>query len=110
MIESFDSQSINPDRLELPAEKSKAAGTWTGIAEVLSSSLFEVGVWEHGSGASEDRFGDEVFVVLEGKGTVTCQNGGVIDLKPGVVGILHEEDVTTWEVTEPIKKIWITRT
>jgi uncharacterized cupin superfamily protein len=33
----------------------------------------------------------------------------VIELKPGVVGVLHEGDDTTWEITEKIRKVWIVR-
>jgi hypothetical protein len=50
-----------------------------------------------------------MFVVISGRGRVTCEQGGVIDLSPGVVGILQEGARTRWEITEPLRKVWITR-
>ena len=35
--------------------------------------------------------------------------GNVIDLAPGVVGVLHPSDETTWVITEPLRKVWIVR-
>jgi uncharacterized cupin superfamily protein len=46
-------------------------------------------------------------VVLEGKGTVTCEDGGRIDLAPGVVGLLPMGAKTTWTITEPLRKVWV---
>jgi uncharacterized cupin superfamily protein len=109
MITSFHVRDIAVESADLPSQKALSPGVRTGIAEVVADAGLEVGVWEHGVGRSQDSFGDEVFVVLEGRGTVTCGNGGVINLEPGVVGVLHADDVTTWEVTEPIRKVWIVR-
>lgn len=109
MIRSFDALNTATDRADLPADKALSPGTWTGLAEVLSDAGLEVGVWEHGVGSSADTFGDEVFVVLAGRGTVRCQSGGEIALAPGVVGVLHAGDQTTWEITEPLRKVWIVR-
>jgi uncharacterized cupin superfamily protein len=109
MIRSFDALAADTERGELPAEKSLTPGTWTGYAEVLADAGLEVGVWEHGVGSSQDTFGDEVFVVLSGRGVVRCESGGEIVLAPGVVGVLHAGDHTTWEITEPLRKVWIVR-
>lgn len=109
MIRSFDALTANTERGDLPTEKSLAPGTWTGYAEVLADAGLEVGVWEHGVGASQDTFGNEVFVVLSGRGVVRCESGGEIALAPGVVGVLHAGDHTTWEITEPLRKVWIVR-
>ena len=109
MIQSFDALSAATERADLPTEQSLTPGTWTGYAEVLTDAGLEAGVWEHGVGSSQDTFGDEVFVVLSGRGVVRCQSGGEIVLAPGVVGVLHAGDKTTWEVTEPLRKVWIVR-
>lgn len=53
---------------------------------------------------------EEVFVVIAGEGTVTCSGGGRIDLAPGVVGLLPAGAQTTWIVTTPLRKVWITLT
>lgn len=109
MIQSFDAVSAATERADLPAEKSLTPGTWTGYAELAADAGLEVGVWEHGVGSSQDSFGDEVFVVLSGRGVVRCESGGEIQLAPGVVGVLHAGDRTTWEITEPLRKVWIVR-
>ena len=94
---------------DLPSEKSVTPGVRTAIAEVWSDAGFEVGVWEHSAGTSTDSFDDEIFVVIEGRGTVTDQHGRTIELAPGVVGVLHPDDETTWVITEPLRKVWIVR-
>ena len=109
MINSFDAAAMATDRQDLPTEKALTPGTWTGYAEVLADAGLEVGVWEHSVGSSRDTFDDEVFVVLAGRGVVRCDSGGEIILAPGVVGVLHAGDRTTWEITEPLRKVWIVR-
>ena len=56
----------------------------------------EVGVWEHSVGTSTDTEVEEVFVVLSGRGTVTCDQGGEILLEPGTVGMLPLGAKTVW--------------
>lgn len=109
MIHSFQARDVVTESSDLPADKCVTPGITTAIAEVVSDVGLEVGVWEHSVGTSTDTYDDEVFVVIEGRGTVTDQHGNVIELAPGVVGVLHPEDVTTWVVTEPIRKVWIVR-
>jgi uncharacterized cupin superfamily protein len=109
MIKSFQARDISTKWSDLPGEKSVTAGVRTSIAEVWSDAGFDVGVWEHSAGTSTDSFDDEIFVVIEGRGTVTDQHGNVIELAPGVVGLLHPDDVTTWVITEPLRKVWIVR-
>jgi uncharacterized cupin superfamily protein len=109
MIQSFQAGKIPTEWSDLPQEKSVTPGVSTAIAEVWSDAGFEVGVWEHSVGTSTDTFDDEIFVVIEGRGTVTDQHGNVIELAPGVVGVLHPDDETTWVITEPLRKVWIVR-
>ncbi len=109
MIQSFTATDVQTEWSDLPADKAVTPGVRTAIAEVWSDAGFEVGVWEHSSGTSTDTFDDEIFVVIEGRGTVTDQRGNVINLAPGVVGVLHPDDETTWVITEPLRKVWIVR-
>jgi uncharacterized cupin superfamily protein len=109
MITAFDATSHPVTHDLLPPEKARSEGVSTGLAEVVSDAGLDAGVWEHSVGSSTDSFGDEVFVVLAGAGVVRDQHGGEIVLAPGVVGVLHEGDVTTWEITEPLRKVWIVR-
>ena len=60
-----------------------------------------------GSGSWDGVFGAEAFVVLSGRGVVTDQHGGRIELAPGVVGVLEAGDLTHWTITEPLRKVWI---
>ena len=109
MITSFDATTVAVSHSHLPHEKSLSAGVSTGLVEKVSDVGLEVGVWEHSVGSSTDTFGAEAFVVLSGRGVVRCANGGEIVLAPGVVGILQDGDVTTWEITETLRKVWIVR-
>lgn len=80
----------------------------TGEVELDTVDELAVGVWEHSVGTSTATEIDEVFVVISGRGTVTDSEGDVIELAPGVVGVLPAGAETTWQVTEPIRKVWIT--
>ena len=107
MIQGFDASSAPVVHDELDAESARSEGVSTGLTALASAVGLEAGVWEHSVGSSTDSFGGEMFVVLSGRGTVTCQHGGHIDLAPGVLGVLHDDDVTSWEITEPLRKVWI---
>jgi uncharacterized cupin superfamily protein len=109
MITSFDATSVDVSHDPLPPEKALSEGVSTGLVELAGEAGLEVGVWEHSVGSSTDSFGDEAFVVLSGAGVVRDGQGGEIVLAPGVLGILHAGDVTTWEITEPLRKVWIVR-
>jgi uncharacterized cupin superfamily protein len=110
MIQGFDAFAVQADLEPLPPEKALSNGVETGFAEVLADVGLEVGVWRHSPGHSTDSFDGEVFIVLEGSGTVTDAEGNVLELRPGVVGVLHSYDVTTWEIREPLRKVWVVPT
>jgi uncharacterized protein len=67
----------------------------------------EVGVWEMAPGTEQDTEVDEVFVVLAGRGTVTFDDGEVVDLAPGVACRLTAGERTTWVVTETLRKVYL---
>ena len=67
----------------------------------------EVGLWEAGPGIDTDVEADEVFLVLSGAGTVTVADGSALDLRPGVLVRLHEGDLTTWRITERLRKLYL---
>ncbi|MDE0975181.1 MAG: cupin domain-containing protein [Candidatus Nanopelagicales bacterium] len=97
--------SITPVKhAELPAHE----GVSTGVGALDTEGDIEVGVWEHSVGTSTDTEVEEVFVVLSGRGTVTCDQGGQIMLEPGTVGMLPMGAKTVWSITEPLRKVWIT--
>ena len=67
----------------------------------------EVGVWEMAPGTEQDTEVDEVFVVLAGRGTVTFDDGEVVELAPGVAVRLTAGERTTWVVTETLRKVYL---
>jgi uncharacterized cupin superfamily protein len=50
---------------------------------------------------------DEVFLVLDGRGTVEFEDGEVIFLESGAVVRLHAGDRTIWTIYEPLRKLYI---
>ena len=109
MNSAYDATQSQLRFTDLPGDKTPAGPVATGVTMLAATDDLEVGVWEHPVGTSTDVETDEVFVVLEGRGTVTDQHGNVIELAPGVVGALHPDDVTTWVITESLRKVWIIR-
>lgn len=108
MIRSFQSHDIPLTHVALDAARDPSGTVTTAAASVASEGDMEVGVWEHSVGTSTDTEVEEVFVVITGEGTVTCAEGGRIELAPGVVGLLPAGAKTTWTITKPLRKVWIT--
>ena len=108
MIRSYDSQSIELTHRPIKSDLAITEGVTSAVAAVDTEGDMEVGVWEHSVGESTDTEVEEVFVVISGSGTVTCEQGGVIDLVPGTIGILPAGSRTTWKITETVRKVWIT--
>jgi len=82
----------------LDAGRAVTPGVTTGGSPRRSTDLLDAGIWEHSVGVSTDVEADEVFVVLAGRGRVRFEDGSVVDLAPGVVGLLRAGDRTTWEI------------
>ena len=108
MIRSYASQSIELTHRPIKSDLAINEGVTSAVAAVDTEGDMEVGVWEHSVGESTDTEVEEVFVVISGKGTVNCEQGGVIDLAPGTIGILPAGSRTTWKITETVRKVWIT--
>ena len=110
MIRSFDASRIPLAHAALDAKQNVSGDVTTAVRAEAAWGDMEVGVWEHSVGTSTDVEIEEVFVVIEGEGTVTCDQGGQIDLAPGVVGLLPAGAQTTWTISKPLRKVWITLT
>jgi uncharacterized cupin superfamily protein len=108
VIRSFDASQVRLAHDRLDADRNISGDVTTAVSAQATLGDMEVGVWEHSVGTSTDVEVEEVFVVLEGEGTVTDDDGGRIDLSPGVVGLLPMGAKTTWTITEPLRKVWIT--
>lgn len=107
MIRSFNAAQVSLSHVGLDTERNVSGDVTTAVSAEATLGDMEVGVWEHSVGTSTDIEVEETFVVLEGQGTVTCDQGGRIDLAPGVVGLLPMGAQTTWTITEPLRKVWI---
>ncbi len=103
----FDASSTPLELKVLPSAKSPDGPIATGVDILAHTDVFEVGVWEHEAGRSTDVEVDEVFVVLSGRGRIILDDGAVLPLAPGTVGILEAGARTTWEIDEPLRKVWI---
>ena len=110
MIHSFDASRVPLTHTPLDAEQNVSGDVTTAFSAEATWGDMEVGVWEHSVGTFTDVEIEEVFVVLEGEGTVTCDQGGQIDLAPGVVGLLTAGAHTTWTISKPLRKVWVTLT
>ncbi len=108
MIRSFEARSVALEHSPLDPAKNVSGDVTIAVSAQASEGDMEVGVWEHSVGVSTDVEVEEVFVVLEGEGTVVDDDGGRIDLAPGVVGLLPMGAKTTWTITKPLRKVWIT--
>lgn len=93
--------ALAPDEVE---EGSPTAG----VFEWGAVGAAEVGIWEMTNGVARDTESEEIFVVLSGAGTVTFRDGGTVALAPGVAVRLHAGEETVWNITETLRKIFVT--
>lgn len=103
----FDAPAVDVTLKPLPADKCPDGSVMTGSSVLARTDAYEVGVWVHEAGRSTDVETDEVFVVVSGRGRVILDDGTVLTLEPGTVGVLYAGTRTTWEVDEPLRKVWI---
>lgn len=93
----------------LAAEQVVAGDPEVRVLPLHEAADLEVGVWQHGAGVSRDVEADEVFVVLSGRATVEVEDGPVLEVGPGDVGLLAAGSRTTWTVHEPLRKVYVIR-
>jgi len=72
----------------------------------LGDTGVEVGLWEMSVGAVRDVEVDEVFVVLSGSAVITVSDSSV-SVGPGDLVRLTAGTATTWEVTSPLRKLYL---
>jgi uncharacterized cupin superfamily protein len=97
--------------LEVPHEPAEdvVSGTPTvGVVELGTFNDVELGIWEITPGVVRDVEADEVFVVLEGEGTVRFEDGSEIELAPGAIVRLHEGQQTEWTIRTRLRKVYLT--
>ncbi len=92
----------------VPPDRSVAGLPREGSVEITAFGDLEIGVWEMTPGTATDVETDEIFVVLAGAARVTFDDGSIIELQPGSLCRLREGQHTTWQVTETLRKVYIT--
>jgi len=106
----FDGSAASLEWDALPAEKLvESQAVSTGYVKLpAQTSKLSAGVWEHAAGSSFDEEVEEVFVIISGRGKVTLlETGEVLDLAPGVIGVLQPGTKTRWDIVENLRKAWI---
>lgn len=112
-------RSVDALDVELTAETvpedQLVAGSPTTSAERLGEIFgVEFGLWEMSNGAMSDVEAEELFIVLAGRATVRVQtvNGFTAEefsLAPGSICHLQEGMHTIWNVTEPLRKVYLAK-
>ena len=108
MNEVFDAADAELDWAALPPEQCPHGSISTGVVGLAETGFAQVGIWQHPAGTSTDVEQDEVFVVISGRGRVHLADGRVLDLAPGIVGVLAAGTATTWVIDEPLRNVWLT--
>ena len=67
----------------------------------------EVGIWQITPGTVRDVEKDEVFVVLDGDGTIRFADGETVELRPGSLVRLHAGEMTEWEIRKTLRKVYV---
>jgi uncharacterized cupin superfamily protein len=64
------------------------------------------GIWSCTAGTVTDVEQDEMFTVIDGRATVSIEDGPTLELFPGVTGLFQRGAKTTWVVHEKILKTY----
>ena len=82
----------------------------TAFAELGTIAGADYGLWEMSTGAMRDIEGDEVFLVISGKGRIEFDEPehATVELSPGTLVRLEDGMKTRWYVDEaPLRKLFI---
>ena len=92
---------------DVPEAQRIAGAPRTGATKLGDFGGATLGVWEMTPGTMRDVEIDEVFVVLQGAGTVGFTDGTIMSLEPGDVVRLHAGQRTVWTVHETLRKVYL---
>jgi hypothetical protein len=108
--EQMDERSVDALGVEVPHEAPTdvvAGAPMVGVVELGTFRGVELGIWEITPGVVRDVEADEVFVVLEGEGTVRFAGGEVLELRPGALVRLAAGERTEWEIRSRLRKVYL---
>jgi uncharacterized cupin superfamily protein len=97
---------LEPDPLDPNAIRGGAPRTSNLVLSESDDGRIVRGLWECTEGVFSDEEADELFVVLTGRATIRFQDGRVLELGPGDVGVLERGARTTWTVHETLRKAY----
>ena len=67
-----------------------------------------VGIWEMPPGVAQFDDEEELFVVVSGSATLTfVRTGESIEIGPGSIVRLYDDQQTRWQVRETIRKVYV---
>ncbi|MCG2799387.1 MAG: TetR family transcriptional regulator [Cellulomonas sp.] len=93
---------------DLPAETVLDGSPRASLLELGTVDGTPFGLWALTEGTVTDVEQDEVFVVLAGRGTLTVEDpAATVALEPGMVCRLQAGARTNWNVSEPIRKLYM---
>lgn len=105
-----DARLVQGLAVEIPHEPADAVVSGDphiGVVELGTFGGVELGIWEITPGVVTDTETDEVFVVLEGDGTVSFEDGSEIVLAPGAIVRLREGERTRWTIRTRLRKVYL---
>jgi uncharacterized cupin superfamily protein len=92
---------------DLEADEIVEGTPTTAEVSVTTIGDVEVGIWQITPGTVRDVEKDEVFVVLEGEGTIRFAGGEVVELGPGSLVRLSSGEKTEWEIRKTLRKVYV---
>ena len=92
---------------DLEADEIVEGTPTTAEAFVMAIGDVQVGIWEITPGTVRDVEKDEVFVVLDGDGTIRFADGETVELRPGSLVRLHAGEMTEWEIRKTLRKVYV---
>jgi uncharacterized cupin superfamily protein len=103
-----DASALPLAYVDMPLEQVISGNPRVGTAALGELGECRIGVWEISPSISTDVECDEFFIVLFGLATVAFADGRpALRLRAGSVGRLAAGAVTTWTVSETLRKVYI---
>jgi uncharacterized cupin superfamily protein len=91
----------------LDAALAEDVGGFSRSAELETTAMGEIGIWEIDPGTFHDVEVDEIFVVLSGRATIVVEGMSDVVVTAGDVVRLQAGAATTWIVTERLRKVYL---